>query len=55
MAIKFACPTCQHAFKTDEKFAGRQATCPSCRNTLTIPSLPEPELVPAADGSSRTR
>jgi uncharacterized RDD family membrane protein YckC len=48
MAIKFACPTCQHAFKTDEKFAGRQATCPSCQNKLTIPN-PEPELMPAVD------
>jgi uncharacterized RDD family membrane protein YckC len=51
MAIKFACPTCQHAFKTDEKFAGRQATCPSCQNKLTIPNAAsaEPELIPAVD------
>jgi uncharacterized RDD family membrane protein YckC len=51
MAIKFACPTCQHAFKTDEKFAGRQATCPSCQNKLTIPNAPaaELELIPAVD------
>lgn len=37
MAIQFACPTCQHAFKTDEKNAGRQATCPSCQNKVVIP------------------
>ena len=35
-----ACPHCGGKFKIDDSFAGRQATCPKCKNPFIIPKAP---------------
>ncbi len=37
MAIEFNCPHCQHAYRLKDEFAGKSATCKTCRAKLTIP------------------
>lgn len=38
MSITFHCPHCQKAFKVEDRFAGRKAPCPNCKQSLVIPT-----------------
>ena len=37
MAIKFRCPNCRTALGTADDKAGKQATCPGCGGSVTVP------------------
>lgn len=39
MPIKFACEHCDQVLRVSSKKAGRRAKCPSCQNSLTVPTL----------------
>ncbi len=39
MTVEFNCPHCQKILRTADDKAGRQAKCPSCSETITIPTL----------------
>jgi len=38
--LKFSCANCSQHLSCDENCAGQQITCPSCRQTITVPALP---------------
>lgn len=39
MAIRFPCPHCQKTITAKDHLAGKKASCPSCKQALTIPAL----------------
>jgi hypothetical protein len=38
MPIRFACPSCQRRLVVEDRRAGRVSKCPSCQESITIPS-----------------
>ena len=49
MPIEFRCTQCNRLLRTPDDAAGRQATCPQCGATLTIPTLGEGAAAPPAE------
>ena len=43
MPIQVTCPHCSKTISAPDKFAGRNATCPACKNPIEIPS-PDDEI-----------
>jgi len=37
MAIQFTCPSCSQPIEVDEDLGGKNATCPYCRNVVSVP------------------
>jgi hypothetical protein len=55
--IRFPCPHCGAKFKVPETQAGKEGPCPRCKERLTVPPAPEPELELVRDettGNART-
>src|SRR5262245_18007797 len=48
MALKLACPRCQHVHFFDDASAGQPATCEKCEQPFRVPRLPETIDEPAA-------
>jgi len=46
MAIEFRCPTCQKLLRVGDDAAGKQAKCPGCSSTVTVPSASAPPPAP---------
>jgi hypothetical protein len=38
MSITFQCPQCEKKFRVEDRYAGRDAPCPSCKTHITIPA-----------------
>jgi ubiquitin-protein ligase len=55
--ISFTCGKCGKNFNVPDEFAGRNAKCKACGNSLTVPALVSSAAVPSAGGkvSMRTR
>lgn len=45
MDIKFSCPKCSQSMEIDEAGAGRQIFCPSCGQTLVVPTPYAPPII----------
>jgi uncharacterized protein YbaR (Trm112 family) len=59
MPIIVVCPQCRKSYKVNDKFAGKSAPCPNCKNTLQVPTKAEEVMVHAptefaGGGRSRT-
>jgi len=52
--IKFYCPSCRQRVVCDAEYRGRNSTCPTCRNEITIPftTRPTPAVVSASPSVS---
>ncbi len=48
--IHFGCPTCGKQLQVKDEFAGRQATCPQCAQTIQIPAAPPDRFQPESRG-----
>lgn len=48
--VKFSCPGCAQHIAVNEKYAGRQMICPSCKTAMTVPEAPA--ATPAAARTS---
>lgn len=42
MSVAYTCPHCHRAGKAPDQMAGRNATCPGCRNAFAVPLVPPP-------------
>ncbi len=50
--IRFPCPHCGAKLQVSPARAGKEGRCPHCKNKLTVPPPPEPELELVRDDSS---
>ncbi len=56
MSIRVHCPTCGADFRVDDRLAGEQGRCPSCLNTVLVPSFDsEPRIPPMLSNEDRDR
>ncbi len=49
MPIQVTCPKCLKRFQVSDKFAGKKGPCPSCKNTITVPTKEEEVVIHAPD------
>ena len=41
MAIEFKCPHCHKPLEAADELAGKKGKCPSCSQTVTVPTTKE--------------
>ncbi len=46
MSIQVTCPHCSKTINAPDKFAGKSANCPGCKNAIQIPSADDDFEVP---------
>ena len=52
--LSFTCPKCKQPLEGDDSMRGLVIECPSCRTSITVPTLQKKHIVLAKSGSAGT-